>query len=158
VSPSDLPAVVGELPSWLVTQTALYADRLVSAGFGRLQAHRYDYRVLATLRDAGPMSQADLGRRCGIHLSDLVATLNALAEAGHVRRTPDAADRRRNVVTLTPAGRGQLRRLEREVARIQDDLLAPLSAAEREQLTRLLVRLLEHHREKQSTVEHSTVD
>lgn len=140
-----LPAVVSDLPSWLLTQTARYAHRLVSAGLDRVDAHRFDYRVLGTLRDDGPMSQAALGRRSGIHLSDLVATINTLVDAGFVERAPDPADRRRNVITLTAAGRTQLRRIERAVGRIQDELLAPLTTDERRQFTSMLARLLRHH-------------
>ncbi|MBE1609347.1 hypothetical protein [Actinopolymorpha pittospori] len=42
-----------------------------------------------------------------------------------------------------------MRRLDGVVAGIQDDLLEPLSAAERTQLTRLLSRVLDHHVAKQ---------
>ena len=142
---SNLPAIVSELPSWLLTQTAMHAHRLVSAGLGTIGAHRYHYRILAALRDVGPMSQAALGRRSGIHLSDMVATINGLVDTGYVRRTPDPADRRRNVITLTAGGRAQLRRLEKRVGQIQDDLLAPLSPEERDQLKSLLARLLAYH-------------
>lgn len=144
-STDGLPAVVRELPSWLLTQTALYAHRIVSDGLGKVGAHRYHYRVLAALRDVGPMSQAALGRHCGIYLSDMVATINELVQDGYVRRAPDPADRRRNVITLTTGGRTGLRRLERQVAQIQEDLLAPLTTREREQLTKLLIRLLQYH-------------
>ncbi|WP_422773827.1 MarR family winged helix-turn-helix transcriptional regulator [Plantactinospora sp. WMMC1484] len=133
------------LPSWLLTQTARHAQRLVGDGFAAVDARGYHYRLLLTLDETGPTSQADLGRRSGIHLSDVVAAVNDLADRQLVERSPDPTDRRRNVITLTPAGRRQLRRLDRAVARIQDDLLAPLTPTERDQLTRLLTRLLHHH-------------
>jgi MarR family transcriptional regulator, lower aerobic nicotinate degradation pathway regulator len=60
-----------------------------------------------------------------------------------VERTSDPTDRRRNVVTLTSAGRRQLRKLDRVVARIQDQLLAPLSVREREQLVLLLGKVVD---------------
>jgi DNA-binding MarR family transcriptional regulator len=142
----ELPDLVRDLPSWLLTQTAAYAHRLVGDGLGEIGARRYHYRVLAALDEAGPMSQADLGRRTGIHLSDMVATVNELARAGHVERRTDPRDRRRNVITLTGPGRQQLRVLARKVATIQDALLAPLDAHEREQLTGMLRRLLAYHR------------
>ena len=93
----------------------------------------------------GPASQAALGRRSGIHLSDMVATINELAEHTLVERAPDPADRRRNIISLTAAGKRQLRWLEKQLAGCQDALLAPLSLAERQQLTELLTRLLDHH-------------
>jgi MarR family transcriptional regulator, lower aerobic nicotinate degradation pathway regulator len=139
------PARLTSKPSWLLTQTAMHAGRLVGDGLAAAGARGYHYRLLATLDEFGPASQAALGRRSGIHFSDIVAAVNELAEQELVERAPDPADRRRNVITLTPAGRRQLRRLDKRLARVQDELLAPLSPDERDQLTRLLARLLEHH-------------
>jgi DNA-binding MarR family transcriptional regulator len=137
----DLP-----LPSWLLTQTAAYAHHLVTEGMAAVGARGYHYRVLAALLDGGPGSQAELGRRTRIHLSDMVATINELAAGGYVERSPDPADRRRNVVTVTGAGRLRAEELAARGAEIQDELLAPLTAAERAELAGLLGRLLEHHR------------
>jgi DNA-binding MarR family transcriptional regulator len=74
-----------------------------------------------------------------------VATINELADQQLVERAPDPADRRRNIITITPAGRRQLRRLDKQLTRIQDELLAALSPDERDQLARLLRRVLDHH-------------
>jgi DNA-binding MarR family transcriptional regulator len=131
-----------QVPSWLLTQTAAHAHRLVADRLAEVSARGYHLRLLATLDESGPASQADLGRRTGIHFSDVVAALNELAEQGLIERAPDPDDRRRNVVTITAAGRRQLRRLEKQVARIQDELLAPLDPAERELFTEFLQRLL----------------
>ena len=133
------------LPSWLLTQSAQHAHRLVSDGFGAVGARGYHYRALTALDQDGPVSQADLGRRSAIHLSDLVATINELADGGYVERAPDPTDRRRNVITITAAGRRHLRRLEKQIGRIQDELLAPLTPEERSQLTGLLRKLVDHH-------------
>jgi MarR family transcriptional regulator, lower aerobic nicotinate degradation pathway regulator len=133
------------LPSWLLTQTAGHAHRLVTDGFSSVGARGYHYRLLATLEEFGPASQAALGRRSGIHVSDMVATINELAERNHVERAPDLSDRRRNVISLTTAGKRQLRRLEKRLAECQDELLAPLAPEERQRLAELLARLLDHH-------------
>lgn len=133
------------LPSWLLSQTAAHAHRLVADGFAAAGAKGYHYRLLASLIADGPASQAALGRRTAIYLSDLVGALNELESAGFVERSPDPADRRRNVVAVTAAGRERGAELEARAAAIQEQLLAPLSADEREQLTGLLRRLLEHH-------------
>lgn len=136
----DLP-----LPSWLLSQAALHAGRLVADGFAAEGARGYHYRLLAALAQTGPSSQAELGRRSGIHLSDVVAALNELAAHGHVERSPDPGDKRRNVVTITAAGRERLAVLESRVLAVQDEVLAPLSAPERAELVRLLRRLVTHH-------------
>jgi MarR family transcriptional regulator, lower aerobic nicotinate degradation pathway regulator len=149
-TPAEQPAFsrLPSLPSWLLSQAALHAGRLVADGFAAVGARGYHYRLLATLAEAGPSSQAELGRRSGIHLSDVVAALNELAADGYVVRTPDPGDRRRNVVTLTPAGLARLDVLEAQVGAVQDEVLAPLSVVEREQLTGLLRRLLAYHSDR----------
>jgi len=134
------------LPSWLLTQTAAHASRLVSESFSAVGARGYHYRLLTSLLTDGPASQADLGRRTGIHLSDMVAALNELERSGYIRRAPDPGDRRRNVITVTDEGRLRSLRLAEQVGKIQEELLAPLDPAEREQLTGLLAKLYEHHR------------
>ncbi|MEO3771049.1 MarR family transcriptional regulator [Micromonospora sp. B9E7] len=139
------PAGLRTTPTWLLNQTAAHAARLISEGFAAHDLRGYHYRLLAALTEDGPASQADLGRRCGIDRSDVVAAVNDLAGRGLVVRAPDPADRRRNVISLTDTGADEARRMTDTVGRVQDDLLAPLSTAEREQLTRLLTRLLDHH-------------
>ena len=103
-----------------------------------------NYRLLAALEEFGPASQAALGRRTSIDRSDVVAALNELADDRLIQRSPDPDDGRRNVITITAAGRKQLRRLDQVLAGIQEKLLAPLSAADRTRLVALLNRLLEH--------------
>ncbi|WP_200214286.1 MarR family winged helix-turn-helix transcriptional regulator [Micromonospora coerulea] len=139
------PARLRTTPSWLLTQTAAHAARLVAEGLGALDARGYHYRLLAALDEFGPASQADLGRRCGVDRSDVVAVLNELAAKNLVRRSPDPADRRRNVITLTTAGRRELHRMGDTLDRVQDTLLAPLSPSERDELNRLLTAVLDHH-------------
>jgi DNA-binding MarR family transcriptional regulator len=86
------------------------------------------------------------GRRPLTHgRSDVAAAVSELAGRGLAGRAHDPADRRRNVISITPAGTAHLRRLEELLADVQDELLTPLSPAERQQLIRLLSRILEHH-------------
>jgi DNA-binding MarR family transcriptional regulator len=138
---------VDHLPSWLLTQTAAHAHRLVADGFGRVGARGYHYRLLTSLIEEGPASQAALGRRTRVHLSDMVAALNELEAGGYVARDPDLADRRRNVITVTGAGRRRAAELDRQVRGIQDEFLEPLDDNERRELTTLLRKLLDHHRQ-----------
>ncbi|MEV0589712.1 MarR family winged helix-turn-helix transcriptional regulator [Nonomuraea sp. NPDC050310] len=70
-----------------------------------------------------------------------MAAINDLAERKLVHRTPDPDDRRRNIITLTTAGDGQLEELDRSVAGVQAVLLETLTVSERERFVVLLVRL-----------------
>lgn len=68
----------------------------------------------------------------------MVATINELAERNQVERAPDLSDRRRNVISLTTAGKWQLRLLEKRLAECQDELLASLAPEERHRITELI--------------------
>jgi MarR family transcriptional regulator, lower aerobic nicotinate degradation pathway regulator len=139
------PARLRSMPSWLLNQVALPAQRIIAEALASVGARRQHYSVLSALEEFGPASQAALGRRCGIDRSDMVALVNELAAAGRLERTPDAEDRRRNVIAITDAGRKFLSELDRLLQAAQDDLLAPLSSRERTELVRLLGAVLAHH-------------
>ncbi|CAO5158289.1 MarR family transcriptional regulator [Frankia sp. AiPs1] len=143
--PAAVPPRLRSLASRLLGRSAGHADRISNAHLAAAGATRWQYATLVTLRDGGPASQAALSDRTGIHRSDMVAVLGELTETGHARRVPDPADRRRNIVTLTEAGQARLGVLDHLVDQAQDELLTPLSAAERGELVRLLQRLDEHH-------------
>lgn len=147
------PARLRTQASWLLNQVSVPANRLVSDGLAERGTRRYHYSLLAALDDAGPSSQAELSRRTGIDRSDMVAAVNELAGQGHVERAADPADRRRNLVTMTPAGRRRLTELDRLLAGVQDRILEPLSAGERTQLIALLTRLVDHHASRRADPE-----
>ncbi len=139
----DPPRRLQHLPSWLAAQVARRAQRLVEEALARDGARRQHFVVLTSLAEQGPASQAALGRRLWIDRSDLHAILNELESSGQVARVRDETDRRRNVVALTRAGRAALARLDKRVDQAQEELLAPLPAADRRELHRLLERLVQ---------------
>jgi DNA-binding MarR family transcriptional regulator len=139
------PSRLWQLPSWLLAQAALRGQRITARRFDVLGMRRQHFAILSALADGGPASQAELARELRIDRSDMVAVVGELERAGLVRRSRDASDRRRNAVSLTPAGVYALGQLDAQVEDAQRELLAPLSAAERAQLTWLLTRLVEHH-------------
>ncbi|MEV5510344.1 MarR family winged helix-turn-helix transcriptional regulator [Streptomyces orinoci] len=144
-TPNPTPARLRTIPSRLLAGAALAADRLVSERLAAEGAHKWHFAVLVALAEAGAASQAELSRRTGIYRSDMVAVLNELADAECIRREPDPADRRRNVITLTPTGRHRLERLDTLITDAQRELLAPLTPDQQDELTRLLAVLTEHH-------------
>ncbi|MFE1318260.1 MarR family winged helix-turn-helix transcriptional regulator [Kitasatospora phosalacinea] len=145
-APEDAtPERLRAIPSRLLAGAAAAADRLVNERLAAEGARKWHFAVLVALAESGPASQSDLSRRTGVYRSDMVAVLNELAEGGHLVREPDPVDRRRNVITLTPAGRDRLHRLDALVTAAQQDLLAPLFPAEQAELVRLLALLDTRH-------------
>ncbi|MGW0197772.1 MarR family winged helix-turn-helix transcriptional regulator [Nonomuraea sp. NPDC003201] len=139
------PQRLRTLPSRLTNHAAQTANRIVDQALGQAGLRRYHYALLAALEEYGPASQAALGRRTGIDRSDMVATVNDLAERRLLERAPDPDDRRRNIITITAAGRSQLTHLDRLLAAAQDEFLSPLPPADRQNLIDLLTRLVDHH-------------
>jgi DNA-binding MarR family transcriptional regulator len=127
---------------WLAGRVALHSQRLLQdqlAGGGLRKAH---YGILASLVDVGPATQARLADRLDIDRSDMVSLLDDLETQRHLVRKPDATDRRRKIVEVTPRGETMLKKLDKLVYAADDELLAPLDADERATLAALLVRLL----------------
>lgn len=136
------PARLRNLPSWLMTQIASVSSRRIVEALHNADARERHYFILATLEEFGSASPVDLERTTGINLSDIVATVGILGRKKLIKRTPAPLDRRRTVVTITPAGRQRLRLLDEILRRLQSELLAPLSTGERDQLVRLLTKIL----------------
>jgi MarR family transcriptional regulator, lower aerobic nicotinate degradation pathway regulator len=138
------PARLRGLASWQANKASILGARL-TARHMPLTA-RSDFAVLAALEEYGSLSQADLGRRLGLDRNDVSGIVARLENGGHLNRRADPANRRRNVVTLTAAGKRYLEEIQRHADAAQDELLAGLSATERQQLNQLLAKLLASHR------------
>jgi MarR family transcriptional regulator, lower aerobic nicotinate degradation pathway regulator len=139
------PSRIKDRPTWLISRAYALSTGLLNAGFeadgSRLRG--YHYRLLAALDEWGPASQADLGRDTGIDRSDVTAALAELESRDLIERTVDPEHKRRNIVTITPEGVTQLFELDAVVNRVQEELLAPLTAAQRRQFVTLMSRLLD---------------
>jgi DNA-binding MarR family transcriptional regulator len=99
------------------------------------------FHLLGLLHDRGPMTQRELGTLLDVDPSILVTLLNPLEADGYLSRDRDPTDRRRHVVTLSPAGERQLDRAAQAQRDAEDDLFASLTNNQREQLRALLLTL-----------------
>lgn len=129
------------LATWQLSQASARAHRVLHERLARAGASGYDYRVLATLGDLGPISQADLGRAAVLDRRDVTQTVRSLQARQLVRRRPHPRDGRQTLVELTTAGSRLLERLDLVLDDVQTAVLAGLTAAERRTLLRLLKRL-----------------
>jgi len=139
------------LPRELIASTAFLLGRLGIAvkmqameEFEKAGFNPYHYSVLALLDEGTRETQAAMADALGVDRSQLVGLLDTLEERGLVERRRDPSDRRRHVVSLTPAGKRQLARFRTLASRIEEEFLAPLGAKDRDALHDLLVRMASH--------------
>src|SRR5207244_2943183 len=75
------------------------------------------HQVLGCLAEFGQVSQQQVCDAIAVDRSDMVRLLDQLEQLGQIVRRSDRADRRRHLLTLTPAGRSALSRGERVIKR-----------------------------------------
>jgi DNA-binding MarR family transcriptional regulator len=139
-------------PRELVQSTAFLLKRLGWAckdrgyqAFEVIGSSPLHYGVLAVLDEGARETQATIADALGFDRSALVGLLDDLEEHGLVERRRDPADRRRHLVSLTPAGEKVLAEHRAVASRLDDELLAPLEPEERAELHRVLAKLAAHH-------------
>lgn len=103
----------------------------------------WDYVILSTLLTGDAATQRELAAASGRDQNRLIRNLDRLEQRRWVTRTPDPADRRNKVVSLTAAGRTLVTACRQEIRRMEDELLAGLTAGDRASLERALVQLVD---------------
>ncbi|WP_093712189.1 MarR family winged helix-turn-helix transcriptional regulator [Actinacidiphila alni] len=115
--------------------------------------------LLQVLAEASPARVTDLAARQRLATSTVSGLIGQMIEAGLVTRDVDAANRRRSVVALTPAGREQLTAWSRAHEHRLDAALAALAAPDRDIVLAAvpaLFRLAEHLDTTDSTTDSTT--
>jgi DNA-binding MarR family transcriptional regulator len=101
--------------------------------------------VLAYLRDHPIVSQQQMTEQLSMDSNTGVLVLNDLEDLEFAERRRDPADRRRHLVDITEAGLEALEVAELAQGSIEDEILSGLSASDRAEFRRLLVKALEDH-------------
>ena len=87
--------------------------------------------------------QQELGSALGIDRSTMVSLIDQLESAGLATRRPSPTDRRAREIAITSKGRRLLERARGLISRVEDEVLAGLTAEERGELLALLRRALD---------------
>jgi DNA-binding MarR family transcriptional regulator len=143
-----MPRVAKELsasPGFLLARLGLGYKAKVVAGVERAGFELYDYGILALLAEGVRQTQSAIAAAVDLDPSRMVALLDSLEQRGLVERQRDPLDRRRHVVTITPAGKRELTQIRNVVRKLEDEFLAPLSDTRRAQLHELLLDVAAHN-------------
>jgi DNA-binding MarR family transcriptional regulator len=127
-----------------VSRLSRLIDRTLAENFSRHGIEAWMYDVLATLRRIGPpheLTAGDLVRRSMVTTGAITNRIDRLEERGLVMRV-GAADRRKVIVRLTPAGLALVDAVVADHLATEERLLAELSERQRRDLAALLRTIL----------------
>jgi DNA-binding MarR family transcriptional regulator len=137
-TPPDATDGIGFLLSQVGSHTsARFAERLEPLGFK--PAH---VGVLRVIQEADGLSQQALGERIGMFPSRLVGIIDEMEKRGLVERRNSPTDRRSYALYLTEAGRAALEQIGRVSGKLQEEVFASLSDAEKAQMAEFLRRIV----------------
>ncbi|CAB3634426.1 MarR family winged helix-turn-helix transcriptional regulator [Achromobacter pestifer] len=125
-----------------------FATRNVNRSFRRYNLHQGEFDVLATLYRTGAphaMNPQKLVEALLLTSGAMTNRLDRLEQAGLLVRNPNPEDRRGVIVSLTTEGLRVIKLVLKDYLKDLNELLDPLSAAERKQLAGLLKKLLLKH-------------
>lgn len=101
--------------------------RLASDALAPLGVTHSEWAAIIRFGDETTRSQAEVAQLLGVDRTSMVALIDQLERKGLVARRPDDADRRKNIVELTDAGRDLEQRAWVLVEDCERRLLAPLA-------------------------------
>ncbi|MEX0316570.1 MAG: MarR family winged helix-turn-helix transcriptional regulator [Ruegeria sp.] len=125
-----------------------YLLRLASQRHAAIfQAHTLEgltatqFAAMVRISEQGKCSQNRLGRLAAMDVATIKGVVDRLRDKGLTISEPDPDDKRRTLISLSPAGEALLARMLEAGHTITADTLAPLSVSEQRSLVRLLRKI-----------------
>ena len=134
--------VLDEQVGFLLRRAHQRASALFMAAMTEFELTPRQFSALVKVGQQGAVSQNELGRLIAVDPATMQGVVRRLRQRGLMTRRPDPGDRRRTLLSLTPAGRQIAERAVSKHARsVSDDTLSPLRAEEARSFVRLLKKL-----------------
>ncbi|WP_067889645.1 MarR family winged helix-turn-helix transcriptional regulator [Nocardia vaccinii] len=127
---------------WLLGGAGKFTLRRWTDELAELELTPSQYKLLSALDETGPLGQQRLAELVGIDPRNAVPIIETSVERGLLTRSVDPTDRRRRVLELSPTGLRVAAKLRTLNAQLEEQLLEPLSPADRTALRRILQTLI----------------
>jgi len=120
--------------------SALFAEE--TAGFDITSVQ---FASLFAIQSNPDVDATRLSHLVAFDRSTLGDVLERMESKGWIVRSPTPTDRRIKLLRLTPVGETMLKQVMPAISRVQERLLAPLPAADRATMVRLLAQIAQVH-------------
>ena len=127
---------------YALRRAQVHAYELFFDMLGSLELSPARLTALSLIAMEPEINQATLAKRLDVAGPSVMKLIDALEQAGFIRRNDVPGDRRRYSLVLTASGRALLETLQERLAAYEKQLARNLSAAERQQLMTLLAKLV----------------
>ncbi|WP_172592954.1 MarR family winged helix-turn-helix transcriptional regulator [Altererythrobacter sp. B11] len=94
-----------------------------------------EWRVLAFIGSSGPASASEIGTAGEIDRAEISRAVSKLLEAGLVQRHPCESNRRRLIISVTPAGQAKFEQVRADRRKFFAEITASLSQQDRARLS-----------------------
>jgi DNA-binding MarR family transcriptional regulator len=132
-------------PGHLIRRAHQLAVAIFMEEAGDFDLTPVQFAILNALIEDPGEDQVTLAAKVAFDAATFGSVIGRLETKGWVRREPDAKDRRRKLLWVTAEGERAAVEAKRAVSKAQARILAPLQAAERQQLVTLLGKLVTGH-------------
>lgn len=136
---------VKQAPGHLIRRAHQLAVAIFMEETGRFDVTPVQFAILNALIEGRGEDQVTLAGKVAFDAATFGSVVARLEAKGWVRREPDADDRRRKLLWITPQGERAAGQMKRAVGKIQRRILQPLATDERRQLVELLRKLVAGH-------------
>jgi DNA-binding MarR family transcriptional regulator len=139
---TEKPLIHESMPGYLIRRTHQISVGLFHEACGEIGLTPIQFALLSGI-DARPgLDQIQLSRLVGVDRATIGNVISRLEGRGYILRTPDERDRRVKRLALTNVGEEALDAARPLVKDVQEKILEPLSAGEKEVFVRLLGKLV----------------
>jgi DNA-binding MarR family transcriptional regulator len=119
---------------------AIFAEHLSAADITPVQ-----FAILNALLDSPGIDQVSLAKRVAFDPATSGSVIGRLEAKGWVVRQADPEDKRRKLLVVTQQGMQAMACIQADVARVQEQILSPLSREDQKRFVSLLSQLVQGH-------------
>ncbi len=128
-----------------VARLAITLNRATSTAARVAGVNPTAWAILSELSLDGWLTNGQLAERLGMSTGGVTPALDRLATLGLLERSPNPADRRSSIISITPKGQELLSRSNEAVAEELEPALSALDDREREVALNLLIAINDAH-------------